>query len=230
MKYPLEGLQLLIKHNLHPQRIETFICNSNASHFLTEEIIIQAGQARIDICRYISTVKNTTQAAYRIHAMNVVLHDLTLTLSGYENTLFSCLPGNLSSGNISELYSLAKEQVIKIRIFICDNFDHENDKRLAVCFPGNASVSEKNQQPVETNLSVPQLAVFVRLLVDTGIIAGRINIASLTTNIAVMLRTRKASQISAESLRIKYYTPEQPAINILKEYLLQMMEALKKYK
>ena len=79
-----------------------------------------------------------------------------------------------------------------------------------------------------TSLSVPQLALFVRLLVDTNIINQQ-NQSSLLTHIAAIMHTAKAPQISPESLRINYYTPNTAAKNIVKEYLINMINRLKNY-
>ena len=84
------------------------------------------------------------------------------------------------------------------------------------------------EQLMLTSFSVSQLAVMARLLVDCNIIQHS-NQTNLMKRIAGAFKTNKAGQISAESLRVKYYTPEPAAINIIKEYLLQMLNQLKKY-
>jgi len=79
-----------------------------------------------------------------------------------------------------------------------------------------------------TTLSVPQLALFIRLLVDTKIIDQHSQ-ALLLKNIASVIHTARVSDISPESLRINYYTPNNAAKNIIKEYLINMVNRLKNY-
>ncbi|TKK64142.1 hypothetical protein FC093_23225 [Ilyomonas limi] len=80
---------------------------------------------------------------------------------------------------------------------------------------------------VTTSLSVTQLAVLLRLLVHCGMIKCS-NQSALFRQIAGAVRTEKAAKLSAESLRIKYHTPERTAISIVKDCLLQMVSALHK--
>ncbi len=90
------------------------------------------------------------------------------------------------------------------------------------------SVSSSNQPlPVVTALSVGQLAVMVRLLVECRIIECN-NHSELMKRLANHISTTKAAKISAESLRIKYYAPDTAAINISNEYLHKMLNMLKK--
>ena len=90
-----------------------------------------------------------------------------------------------------------------------------------------SSVAEP-KSVIHTSLSVSQLAVMAKLLVDCNIIQNS-NHTGLMKLIAGAFKTNKAGQISAESLRVKFYTPEPAAINIVREYLHQMLNHLKKY-
>jgi len=51
----------------------------------------------------------------------------------------------------------------------------------------------------------------------------------LIKRIAATFQTPKASVISADSLRTKYYSPEKAAMEIVKEYLFKMMRLMKEY-
>lgn len=81
---------------------------------------------------------------------------------------------------------------------------------------------------VNTALSVPQLALFVRLLIDTKIISNT-SPSALLKHIAGSVHTAKTAAISPESLRVNYYTPGNAARNIVKEYLVNMVNHLKTY-
>lgn len=88
--------------------------------------------------------------------------------------------------------------------------------------------AEKPSQKLNTCLSVPQLALLIRLLMDTKIV-NNTNQSALLKTIASFISTSKAASISPESLRINYYTPGVAAKNIIKEYLLQMLRLVNSY-
>lgn len=80
----------------------------------------------------------------------------------------------------------------------------------------------------KTALSVPQLALFIRLIVDMKIIHAD-NHTSLLKTIAAVVSTPKVNDISAESLRNNFYTPNRAAREIMKDYLVGMLNLLKTY-
>ncbi len=87
-------------------------------------------------------------------------------------------------------------------------------------------LSVKDSFPkIRTCLSVEQFSLFLRLLIESGIIQYK-NLSELVNRIAIGFETTKTKNITADSLRIKYYQNEPAAKKILKEYLLQMMKAL----
>ncbi len=79
-----------------------------------------------------------------------------------------------------------------------------------------------------TTLSVSQLAVLVRLLSEENIIVTKNN-ADFLRFVAAGCQTQKATTISPESLRSKYYAPEIPALRIIKDRLLAMVTRLRSY-
>ncbi len=81
---------------------------------------------------------------------------------------------------------------------------------------------------LNTALSVPQLALFIRLMVDTKIIIQPSQLA-LLKQIAPVIGTAKVASISPKSLRVNYYTPENAAKNIVKDYLINMINCLRTY-
>ena len=100
------------------------------------------------------------------------------------------------------------------------------------CLPsGNNQSLKINKQGFEkinTALSVPQLALLVRLMVETKII-NETNNSALVKNLASVVSTPKTPGVSAESLRVNYYTPGIAAKNIIREYLLNMVSLLRTY-
>ncbi len=94
----------------------------------------------------------------------------------------------------------------------------------------NSSAGGHAQKPVgiKTGLSVAQLAVFIRLLLEEEIIITD-NHAKIFRSIAAVFQTPRTSGISPESLRNKYHTPEAAALKITKDYLIQMVNRLRNY-
>ncbi|TKK67396.1 hypothetical protein FC093_13930 [Ilyomonas limi] len=120
-----------------------------------------------------------------------------------------------------------------VKAWLCSAIRGElNDINKKLQVPDNTApfmpVAAAARGKILTGLSVNQLAVMSRLLVDSKIIQHS-NQAELLKMFAVSLKTAKVDTISPDSLRAKYYSPDQAAITIVKEYLLQMLTQLKKY-
>ena len=79
---------------------------------------------------------------------------------------------------------------------------------------------------LQTSFSVPQAALFARLLTETGIIKSG-NHSALLKSLAAILSTPRKSEVSAGSLRVNFYTPDKPAKEIVKEYLFKMLNEIK---
>ena len=113
------------------------------------------------------------------------------------------------------LYRLVKEEIDELS---------ECGSGLIPVVHTSESLPEKLLQ---TPLSVAQLGLFIRLLVEGEIIKSENN-SMLLRWIAASFKTKRTEVISAESLRIKYYAADQASVNIVREYLLRMMNQLKK--
>lgn len=83
-------------------------------------------------------------------------------------------------------------------------------------------------KPFETNLSVSQLGLFLRLQVDTQILLTN-NKNELIRQTASRYRTSRATHISHENLHKKFYTCDPAAISIMRTHLVNMMNCLKRY-
>jgi len=97
-----------------------------------------------------------------------------------------------------------------------------------IASPSHTNTCQLTEERLLTSLSVAQLALFVRLLLDAGIIETR-NQSSLLKKIAAIIQTPKTTSISEESLRSKFYSPQNTSIIIIKEHLLNMMNKLRSY-
>jgi hypothetical protein len=114
---------------------------------------------------------------------------------------------------------------------------------LSECINNEISSLRRTQQPsanppqestreypklLQTHLSVSQFALMLRLLVDTNIIKCS-NQSLFLKIIAQNFKTTRTSDISPESLRVKYYNSEPAAINSIKSHLLTMISHLRTY-
>ena len=121
-------------------------------------------------------------------------------------------------------HSIKKQLLNKIKAEI--NYLQNMQLRITIA-PSTNAVNTKEEK-ILTALSVPQLALFIRLLIDVGILQTGSRSAILR-KIAASLSTAKTGSMSEESLRIKFYTPQTAAINIIKEYLYKMINLLRDY-
>ncbi len=80
----------------------------------------------------------------------------------------------------------------------------------------------KETKPLETSLSVPQLAFIIKLLVNKGIIKNQ-SYRNLSQIAAQSFKTNNAEKISAESLRIKSHSPDRSSVSKVKEVLITLV-------
>ena len=85
----------------------------------------------------------------------------------------------------------------------------------------------KEITPIETSLSVPQIAFFIKLFVDTGIIKNQ-SYRNLSQMTAQNFKTKNADTISSESLRLKAYAPDSSTKRFVKDTLLMLLNQVTK--
>lgn len=227
MQYPLEPLHLLMRNTWHPLALTLVAPQPGAAQQQSMQIVTTAGETKINICRYLAAAKNAQQAAFMLHALRVAIHDLSHTLEQYRQQL-PAIATPETAAITGELYTLAGDQCNYLLTFLCENFDHIPSITLPA-YMESAKAPATSGEPLVTSLSVPQLALLLRLMVDAGMLVQGQNITALMSRIATHMQTRKALHISAESLRVKYYSPEKAAISILRDYIQKMMQLLRNY-
>lgn len=92
----------------------------------------------------------------------------------------------------------------------------------------SSTLANTKEKVLETPMSVAQLGLFIRILVESGTIKCK-NQAQLLRMIADSFHTKKTTSISPESLRVKYYATDPASVNIVKEYVIRMMNQLRTY-
>lgn len=81
---------------------------------------------------------------------------------------------------------------------------------------------------VETGLSVSQLSLLIKLLIDTGILKN-ISTAELTNLVARHFSTANCETISEGSLRKKVYNIEQSSVKSMNDVLMGLVNEVRKY-
>lgn len=85
-----------------------------------------------------------------------------------------------------------------------------------------------NQFKVETDLSVAELSLGLKLLIETGVIRSK-NSSELMRTVAKGFRSRKQDSISEDSLRNKYYNVESGTANSVKDLIIGLLNTVRKY-
>jgi hypothetical protein len=81
-------------------------------------------------------------------------------------------------------------------------------------------------KPFQCSLPIGQLAIFLRLLVETELVKPH-NQREFLKQITALVQTDRASAISVESLRNKYYTPERSSLVSVKNLLFEFIKKIK---
>lgn len=102
----------------------------------------------------------------------------------------------------------------------------ESEIQQAIGTTLEAAPADASRIKLRTNLSVNEIALLLRLSIESGIIP-RENIAATLKWAALNLESKKASTISHESLRSKYYEPNTTSLVRMDKYLELMKMILK---
>ena len=83
-------------------------------------------------------------------------------------------------------------------------------------------------EKVQTVLSVPQLSLAVKLLLDTGVIKSK-HTSEVLRMVSKHFRTENSDQISEDSLRNKVYNIEPGSIEGMKNIIMGLWDEVRKY-
>jgi len=117
----------------------------------------------------------------------------------------------------------------QIGSWICEEIYYlEKQCRILQHMDMGKTDSLSNGPKIHTSLSVPHLALAVKLLVESKVITNT-NAAELMRLVARNFRTDKQETISEDSLRNKSYSFESSTINRLKDEIIGLMNLVRKY-
>ncbi|MBS1744240.1 MAG: hypothetical protein JST81_14515 [Bacteroidetes bacterium] len=143
----------------------------------------------------------------------------------YELKLINQVAMNKNSGLHSDTLSL-RDQLVS---WLAEEI-YFLEKKLSL-LPGGINTKVLNTEPsdkVLTNLSVSNLSLALKLLLDTGIIRHK-NVTELIRNVSRTFRTEKSETISEDSLRNKAYSYEKRSVKEMKDVMIQLMNKLRTY-
>lgn len=80
---------------------------------------------------------------------------------------------------------------------------------------------------LNTKLSVPQLAYLTKIFIESGVLQNR-NQREVLKFLAQFVRTKKAENISAESLRSKFYNVEENTKETVKDVLIGLLNHIRR--
>jgi hypothetical protein len=118
-----------------------------------------------------------------------------------------------------------KDQLINWLSEDISHFERKHQLNLSVTIP---AYEKEKTEPVYTSLSVPQLALFIKILIDTGVISNK-NQTELLRTISKTIRTSRNEIISAESLRNKYYSSDKATTDFIKNVIIDLRNQVNKY-
>ncbi|MEZ4945127.1 MAG: hypothetical protein R2804_06340 [Cyclobacteriaceae bacterium] len=91
--------------------------------------------------------------------------------------------------------------------WIYEELEFMNRKYQMTIVPGSTKDGLRNDFKIDFDMSVSQVACFIKTLVETGIIRNK-NVSELIRFLASCVKTKRSENVSHESFRMKYYNVE----------------------
>lgn len=104
---------------------------------------------------------------------------------------------------------------------------YEKMIRLKACTPAQLKNTLENELKILTDMSVSQLAIFIRLLVETGIIKNK-NQMDVIKFYASTTQSKRTENISPESFRTKYYNIDESSREAVKHLIIHLLNHINK--
>jgi hypothetical protein len=100
------------------------------------------------------------------------------------------------------------------------------EKKVQLLSPVNEQIKVvQNNFKLLTDLSVPQYALFLRLINENGIIKNK-NTKELLRFYSQHTQTKKVLNISSDSLYVKYYNVSETDRQVVKSYIIKILNQL----
>lgn len=107
--------------------------------------------------------------------------------------------------------------------YVLEEYEYlEKKRQLTFSYTEAAPPTSVSDFKVATKLTVPKLAYLLKVMVESGVIVNK-NHTKLIKHFAENFCTKNAQNISAESLRTKYYNVEDQTKKSVKDMIIQML-------
>ncbi|MCG8311053.1 MAG: hypothetical protein MI975_26940 [Cytophagales bacterium] len=94
-------------------------------------------------------------------------------------------------------------------------------------FSTSNSIEVQKDFKFKTDLSVPQLAFYLKLMMETGVIKNK-NALEVIRFTSGIVQTKHTENVSWGSLRTKYYQPERHAVEVIKGVVIEFLNQIRK--
>ncbi len=108
--------------------------------------------------------------------------------------------------------------------WIDEEINYLNKRNLLSVQPNPSSSPDQNIK-IKTTLSVAQLSLFFKIQTEVGIIPNK-NVGDLFSYLVANYSTNNTAEISYDSLRNKFYNPEQSSVDMVRTKLIEMLNKI----
>ncbi len=181
------------------------------------QVLKDAARLTVDLMEALLQAKNQkTQVAF-INATKIFVVTLCAKIEAYRKMLKEMDMEEAVKQDCFQFYQALEADLLSLMAFL------EKDCRVIT----DGAQPANSTKPIQTNLNVGQLALFLRLQVEAGIIQTE-NRQEVIEQTRTYYKTVRAKSLSQESMSNKFYTPDPAAVSILRTYLVNMLNELKR--
>ena len=181
------------------------------------QVLKDAARLTVDLMEALLQAKNQkTQVAF-INATKIFVVTLCAKIEAYRKMLKEMDIEEAVKQDCFQFYQALEADLLSLMAFL------EKDCRVIT----DGAQPANSTKPIQTNLNVGQLALFLRLQVEAGIIQTE-NRQEVIEQTRTYYKTVRAKSLSQESMSNKFYTPDPAAVSILRTYLVNMLNELKR--
>ena len=181
------------------------------------QVLKDAARLTVDLMEALLQAKNQkTQVAF-INATKIFVVTLCAKIEAYRKMLKEMDMIEAVKQDCFQFYQALEADLLSLMAFL------EKDCRVIT----DGAQPANSTKPIQTNLNVGQLALFLRLQVEAGIIQTE-NRQEVIEQTRTYYKTVRAKSLSQESMSNKFYTPDPAAVSILRTYLVNMLNELKR--
>ena len=181
------------------------------------QVLKDAARLTVDLMEALLQAKNQkTQVAF-INATKIFVVTLCAKIEAYRKMLKEMDMEEAVKQDCFQFYQALETDLLSLMAFL------EKDCRVIT----DGAQPANSTKPIQTNLNVGQLALFLRLQVEAGIIQTE-NRQEVIEQTRTYYKTVRSKSLSQESMSKKFYTPDPAAVSILRTYLVNMLNELKR--